>query len=385
VPDKILLVDDEADLLRGYQIMLRQDFAIDTAVGGEQALAAIRQKGPYAVVVSDMQMPGMNGVEFLARVRQVDAYAIRVMLTGQTDIGIAKDAVNEGNIFRFLTKPCDRSVLVTALQAAIAQHQLAIAEQELLGNTLMGSIKVLTDVLAAVSPLAFGRSMRLTRCVRHLAEKFHLPQTWCFEAAAMLSQLGCMTLPPEIMQAAAAGEKLLAAEQARFDAHPQMTADLLVSIPRMEPVAWMIRHHLSEILPPSAPNTPAFPRELAVFGAKLLRTAVAFDNAILRGLSAEDAIMHLRRKPAEFDAEIVDRLSDFKAAEPKSELRKLQISALDIGMVLQQDVRNQAGLLIVAKGQEITSPLLARLETFSRSQLVDSEILALVPVLAMER
>ena len=381
MPEKILLVDDEVDLLRGYQIMLRQDFAVDTAAGGEQGLAAIREKGPYAVIVSDMRMPGMNGVDFLARARQSDPYAIRVMLTGQTDIGIAKDAVNEGNIFRFLTKPCDRSVLTTALQAGIAQHRLVRAEQELLENTLMGSIKVLTDVLAAVSPIAFGRSMRVTRCVRHLVQKFHLPQAWCFEAAAMLSQLGCMTLDPEMMQSASAGEKVSPADQARLDSHPQLTADLLVSIPRMEPVAWMIRHHLSETLPSSpVPNTAAIPKEMVVFGAKMLRTAVAFDNATLRGLSFEDAIAHLRQQPEEFDPEIVDRLSDFKAREPKTELRRLPISSLGIGMILQQDVRNRAGLLVMAKGQEITSPLLARLENFSRAQLVESEILALVPV-----
>lgn len=378
--EKILFVDDEADLLRGYQIMLRQDFAVDTAVGGEEGLATIRDRGPYAVIVSDMRMPGMHGADFLARVRRSDPHAVRVMLTGQTDIAIARDAVNEGNIFRFLTKPCDRNVLLAALQAAIAQYRLLKAEQDLLESTLMGSIKVLSDVLAAVSPQAFGRSMRIARCVRHLADKFHLPQTWCFEAAAMLSQLGCMMLDPEIVQSVHLGEKLSLSAQTRYDAHPQLTADLLANIPRMEPVAWMIRHHLSDILPTSAPETSAFPKEMAVFGAKMLRTAVAFDNAKLRGLNTQDAIVSLKQNPARFDTEIVNRLSDFKAAEAEIKLRKLPISALRIGMILQQDVKNRAGLIVVAKGQEITSPLLARLENFSSAQLMDSEILAAVHV-----
>lgn len=381
MPEKLLFVDDEADLLRSYEIMLRQDFAVDTAVGGPQGLVAIRDRGPYAVIVSDMRMPDMNGVDFLAQVRHSDPHATRIMLTGQTDIAIARDAVNEGNVFRFLTKPCDRNTLITAIQAAVVQHHLIKAEQELLENTLVGSIKLLTDVLAAVSPVAFGRSMRLVRVVRHLIERFHLPQAWSFEAAAMLSQLGCIVLDPDIMQSAHVGEKLSSsAEQARYAAHPQLTANLLTNIPRMEPVAWMIRHHLSETLPASAPNNPAFPKEMAIFGAKMLRAAVAFDNAKLQGLSTEDAIAYLRQKPTQFDPEIVNRLSDFKVTGPKTELRKLPVSALGIGMILQQDVKNRAGLIVVAKGQEITGPLLARLENFSRTQLMDSDILALVQV-----
>src|SRR5580698_5073090 len=160
--DKILFVDDEPAFLKGYQLMLRQDFEVDTAVGGEQGLAQIHDHGPYAVVVSDMRMPGMNGVQFLARVRQIAPDTIRMILTGYTDINAAMDAVNEGNIFRFLAKPCERDVLSNAITSGLVQYRLITAEKELLGNTLMGSIKVLIDVLSAASPEAFGRSIRIT-------------------------------------------------------------------------------------------------------------------------------------------------------------------------------------------------------------------------------
>ncbi len=146
--DKILFVDDETDLLRGYKIMLRQHFEVDTAEGGAQGLAEIQSHGPYAVVVSDMRMPGMNGVEFLSQVRHRAPDTIRMMLTGHTDIKAAMDAVNEGNIFRFLAKPCEREVLTSAINSGLVQHRLVIAEKELLEKTLMGSIKVLTERLS---------------------------------------------------------------------------------------------------------------------------------------------------------------------------------------------------------------------------------------------
>jgi CheY-like chemotaxis protein len=377
--DKILFVDDEPAFLKGYKLMLRQDFEVDTAVGGEAGLAAIHDHGPYAVVVSDMRMPGMNGVQFLTRVRQSAPDTIRMILTAYTDVNAAMDAVNEGNIFRFLAKPCEREVLAKAITSGLVQYRLISSEKELLENTLMGSIKVLTDVLSAVSPDAFGRSIRITRSVRHLAAKFHLLFSWCFEAAAMLSQLGCITLDPELIQSAYLGTHLSDENQARFAAHPNVARDLLVNIRRLEPVAWMISQQLTQGVPQNPPQVPELPAEVLTFGAKMLRVAVAFDNLKMKGMSSDEAILQLRHRPNDFDCELVDALTDMKSEEARMELRKVPISTLTTGMILQQDVRNRAGLLVVAKGQEVTRPLLARLQNFSLAQLIDSEVVALVP------
>jgi DNA-binding NtrC family response regulator len=145
--DKVLFVDDEPSVLEGYKRMLHREFEVDTAVSGEQGLTLIRDRGPYSVVISDMRMPGMNGAQFLAQVRQRAPDTIRMLLTGFTDIDAAMEAVNQGNIFRFLAKPCEKEVLVGAINAGVYQYRLVMVERELLENTLMGSVKVLTDVL----------------------------------------------------------------------------------------------------------------------------------------------------------------------------------------------------------------------------------------------
>src|ERR1700712_3877413 len=219
--EKTLFVDAEPAVLDGYKRTLHRDFEVDTAVGGEQALAKIVESGPYAVVISDMRMPGMLGAELLSKVRGSHPDTVRMLLTGYTDIGAAMLAVNQGNIFRFLTKPCERDLLVSAVQAGIEQYRLVTGEKELLEKTVLGSIKVLADVLSAASPEAFGRSMRIANTGQHLLTKFSLASPWRFEAAATLSQLGCVTLETELMQRAYAGVKLSEDEQARFDAHPQ--------------------------------------------------------------------------------------------------------------------------------------------------------------------
>jgi FixJ family two-component response regulator len=377
--EKILFVDDEPAFLTAYELMLRPYFEMDTAVGGERGLAAIRDHSPYAVVVSDMRMPGMSGAQLLARVRQIAPSTIRMILTGNADINAAMDAVNEGNIFRFLAKPCPQDVLVKAINSGLAQNRLITAEKELLENTLMGSIKVLTEVLGAVNPEAFGKSVRITRCVRHLITKFHIPSSWHFEAAAMLLQLGCIMLDPELIQAAYVDTHLSAESRVRFEAHPNVARDLLANIRRLEPVAWMISQQLLRESPQNAPPVPELPASILAIGAKMLRVAVAFDNLRMRGVSNEEAVIRLRFR-SEFDRDLVDALVDMKSDESKMQLRKVPISMLTVGMILQQNVRNHDGLLVVAKGQEVTRPLLIRLEHFSDRRLIENEILALVPV-----
>jgi DNA-binding NtrC family response regulator len=206
--DKILFVDDEPAVLEGYKRILYPEFEVDIVDGAARAFVAIEENGPYSVVISDMRMPIMNGAEFLSKIRKSKPDTVRMLFTGYTDIGPAIEAINQGSIFRFLTKPCEPAVLTTAIADGIKQYQLITGERELLEKTLMGSIKVLTDVLAAANPEAFGRSMRIAYYVRHISKELDLPSPWCVEAAATLSQLGCITLETDIMLRGFSGAKL---------------------------------------------------------------------------------------------------------------------------------------------------------------------------------
>jgi len=377
--NKVLFVDDEPSVLEGYKRMLHREFQVDTAVGGLQGLALIRDDGPYSVVISDMRMPGMNGAQFLSQVRQAAPDTVRMLLTGYTDIDAAMEAVNQGNIFRFLAKPCEKEAMIDAINAGVYQYRLVMVEKELLEDTLMGSIKVMTDVLSAASPEAFGRSMRITRYVRHMIAKFNLSSPWRFETAAMLSQLGCVTLDPEVMQAAFVGGRLSTEDQARFEAHPQVAKDLLVHIPRMKPIAWMIgQQFIKEPWADDSGMPDSHPEEI-VLGARILRLAVAFDNLKMRGLTDEEALARLRFRRDEFGADLVAALSDIKCESATMQLRKISTARLTIGMILQQEIRTKTGTLMVPKGQEITPALLIKLENFSRAGAIDNEVMVLVP------
>ncbi len=101
----VLCVDDDAFILDGFRRQLRNKFNVYTAEGPREGLETVSKNGPFTVIVSDFQMPGMNGIEFLTRVRALAPDSVRVMLTGQADFATAIAAVNQGNIFRFLVKP----------------------------------------------------------------------------------------------------------------------------------------------------------------------------------------------------------------------------------------------------------------------------------------
>lgn len=238
--DRILFVDDDPSVLDAYQRTFRKEFTVGVATSGEEALALLERQGPYAVVVSDMQMPGMDGIRLLAEVRARAPDTLRMMLTGKSDLQVAMDAVNEGAIFRFLTKPCPAGTMGKALTAGVTQYYLVTTERELLQKTLSGAVKVLAEVLALVNPTAFGRAQRVHRLVGQLADKLAVAGSWQIDIAAMLSQLGCVTLPEETLAKVCAAAPLAPQEWTQFNNHPSVGAALIANIPRLEDVAAII-------------------------------------------------------------------------------------------------------------------------------------------------
>lgn len=368
---KILFVDDEPAVLEGYQRILGGDFQLSTALRGEDAIAQIRGDGPYETVVSDLRMPGMNGIELLSRVRQIAPQTIRVVLTGHADIETAINAVNEGAVFRFLTKPCPTDVLKKTLTACLLQYQLVTAEKELLENTLMGAIKVLTDVLSLANPAAFGRSLRINHYVQHMVRELQLEMPWRYEAAAMLSQLGCITLEPELLEAAYHAQTMSPEEQVHFNAHPAIARDLLGTIPRLEGIAWIIGQQLG------AAYADKNVTDSMKTGAVILQIAIAFDNLKGRGRSDPEAIAELQASQ-KFDAKIVQLLETLQPLTPTMEARLVEISSLEPGMIVDEEVRSTAGLLLGGKGQEVTYPLMVRLNNFHRRHLIKDRVAVLV-------
>ncbi len=171
---QVLLVDDEQNVLSALRRGLRGRFELETAEGGPTALEMIRDRGPYAVVVTDMRMPEVDGLDVLSSVRKSHPDTVRVMLTGNADQKTAVDAVNEGAIFRFLNKPCPAEILGNTIEEALRHHHVQAAERTLLSRTLTGAIGLITEVLSVVNPTAYGRSNRLRQLAHQLCDRLNI-------------------------------------------------------------------------------------------------------------------------------------------------------------------------------------------------------------------
>lgn len=362
---RVLCVDDEPNVLEGLSLTLRRHYDVATAPGGAEGLELLAREKAFAVVISDMRMPGMDGAAFLSRARGVAPDCVRLVLTGQADVDTAIAAVNDGQLFRFLTKPCAPPVLLAAVDAATEQHRLITAERVLLEQTLHGSIKALTDVLALVSPTSFGRATRIKQLVSELAEKTGLEPRWQVEVAAMLSQIGYLSLPPETAERVYYGRPLSPDEQKTVARIPELTQELLGNIPRLETVREILAGSTKPFRKPAAtPEAPA--RQLVSRGSELLKVALEFDALDSdAATSGPLALEPMRARAGRYDPEILGILAAIRGTDRTSrEAREIPTADLRVGMVLAEDVKAPNGLLLVARGHEVSARLLERVRNF---------------------
>jgi len=374
VAEKILLVDDDSNILDGFRRVLSREFHLDTALGGEQALKLVAENGPYAVVVSDMRMPSMDGIQLLSKIKAESPNTVRVMLTGNADMDTAIDAINEGSIFRFLNKPCSKEMMAKTLTAALLQYRLVTAENQLLEQTLSGCIQVLTEVLSLVNPAAFSRAERARRYIHHIVTLMKLGNPWQYEVAAMMSQLGCVTLAPETIEAVYTGEKLSANEQAQYDSHPSVAYGLLSKIPRLEPIAWMIEHQNRPVRAVDEADTADMH-----LGAEILRLTLAYEKLIHQGASRTEAVHALARQNKGFNPAFFDALVALDPNAEEGVIQKSRIELLSPGMIIQNEVRTTDGTLVVSKGQEVTPPLILKLKNLHARRIIGADVTISMP------
>jgi CheY-like chemotaxis protein len=355
VKPKVLCVDDEPQVLAGLELHVRRRHQMLAAGSGAQALELAAAHPDIAVIVSDMRMPRMSGAELLAKMRVALPDATRILLTGQADMESAISAVNDGHIFRFLTKPCPPETLAQALAAAVEQHRLITSERVLLEQTLRGAIRALADVLALTSPVAFGTAKRIEGLAASIAREVAYPTAWQVEVAAVLSQLGAVTLPHELLEKLRVGGALDAHEQEMLARAPAAAEKLVSGIPRLEPVLQMMAAVAGAARRIESPEVAR--------GAAILRLAVAFDRLDTRGVSAAEVIDRLRAQEPKHDAELLDALTRLRCGA--DEIHRMPLRSLAPGMVLSEDLLLASGALLVPRGYEVTVSFVERIKNFA--------------------
>lgn len=313
-PPRILLVDDESAVLDGLQTYLGRAFDITTATRGEAGLEALQSGSPFEVVMSDMRMPGMTGIEFLEKARAISPRTTRLLLTGWADVDTTVAAVNQGGVFRVIMKPAMPDVITEALQAAASAFRASaptpvaapVAGDGDAGLALAGGVRALLKMLASAQPQAAARAGRVRQLVRPLCERLG-GDAGQVEIAAQLSQLGTLSLPAPLVSKLFEGRPLSDEEQAAVDNVPALSAQGLEDMPRLEEVRTILSH-VSDRFVADDEDRRRPEGERIPWGARVLKVVLDFDRLTSQRLAGPDAISVLRVRRGWYDPAI---LSEF--------------------------------------------------------------------------
>lgn len=366
--EHVLFVDDEPEVLAGYARLLRRRFDVTLAGSGWKALDLVSSHA-YSLIVADLRMPDIDGVELLRRVRQLSPDTVRIMLTGAADLDAAARAINEGWVFRFLTKPVSEPVLVAAVTDGLRQHALQTAERDLLERTLRGCVSVLTEILSAANPCAYTRALRVRHAVTHICRRLGIQDTWEVDLAAMLYQIGQVALPTALL-APGTGDKTGSPD---IDAiHATVAHDLLAEIPRLSRVAAIVARQGDRDVSAAVEADPV------AVAASILSTARDYDR-IAAEEPRHDAVLARLRAEGRHAPALVDALTDLEPLHGAHELTSIPVTSLREGMVLQQDFAADDGTRLGTRGEVVTTPLAVRVRMLARMARVSGSLFVLAP------
>jgi response regulator RpfG family c-di-GMP phosphodiesterase len=375
---RILLVDDEPNVLSALRRQLRDLYEVDVQSAPAEALKQLDRSKPYAAAVSDYRMPGMNGIEFLNELKKLSPDTTRLMLTGYADLDNAIRAVNDGNVFRFLTKPCERDNLLQNVADAVRQYELVTAKRVLLEKTLKGSVDLLSEITAMVNPQAGERINRVRRSVRYFAEQKGLKDLWRYDIAAMLCQLGTLILPPGTLETLESGGELTPEQMQMWEMHPVIAQSLVTKLPRLKSIADMIAYQLKGFDGSGTPRDNLKEEEIPL-GGRILRIALDYDMARQREENPQKAFLSMEDSIDEYDPELMYYLEGMLGVEARYAIRTVPLKELAPGMVLHENVVSKQGALLVRKSLELDKDKIDRMHMFAEKVGIPETFTVLVP------
>jgi response regulator RpfG family c-di-GMP phosphodiesterase len=364
---KILFVDDDTSLLEAFQRSYRNQFEFDIALGGDEALNRIKSSGPYALVVADMNMPGMNGVQLLERIMVLAPETVRVMLTGNADQLTAVNAVNRGAVYRFLNKPCPADILVPVLESALKQYEMQQMEKELLEGTLTGSVKLMSEVLGMVAPEALGHGQRLRDIMRQFALFIGATPAWELEVAALLSSIGYASLPAGVLAKIGSGADRTVEEEKLVRNMPQVGHDLLIEIPRFKGVANIVLFQNKAFDGSDYPAIRCAGEQIPI-GARILRILGDRMSLESEGVVRRRALETMQSRKGAYDPRVLEQcflwterpLIHQRASV--SPVRTVRLDELKTDQTVAVDIRLVNRTILIGAGHRLSPMMLRRLK-----------------------
>lgn len=405
----ILFVDDEKNILGAVQRIFRKEgYGILTAESGEGGIDLLTRNS-VAVVVSDQKMPGMGGVEFLRKVRETAPDTVRIMLTGQADMKEIAGAINQGEIYKYVTKPWIDDDLRLTVKAAVERYNLVVENRRLqeetmrqnaefyeLNQTLEAKVEEKTkklrdgffsfvalcvDMIELHDRFSGGHCKRVAVLARGLAQKLgatgaELEAVW---AAALLHDIGLIGVPGEVLDRQS-GE-LSESESALLRNNPVLSQEMVSRIDTLRQAGLVIKSHMENF---DGSGYPAGLKGKDInAGSRILAVCREYDllRHGKRSFSKIEALAAIERgRSKRFDPDIVDAFLKF-AAEMKdveesggpdladrkqASCATISIQQISAGMKLAKPLVTGRGRLLVAEGTVLTEALIEKVLNFNR-------------------
>jgi len=362
----------------------------------EEGLEAL-ENDPGDLLFIDYRLGAKTGIEVFHEVQKIGFTNPVILLTGHGNEKIAVESLKAG-MADYLTKgTLTAPTLQRTMANVLEKHRLRQSnseqaqrveaadrelfrrirsEKEVLEQTLIGSLEAMTHVLSIMNPDVFSRSIRISRYVVAIAKQMNLTVIWKLEVAALLSQIGFITFPPEILHNLARGKELGHQETLLYHQHPSIGADMIRKIPRMEKVADIIEHQEHTFDDQDAPIDP----DQVPFESRILKVAIDLDALESTGHTKQQALDHLRTHVKKYDPAVLNALRAISNKTLPFKTKEVPMVDLSPPMVLAEDIRAKSGAIVLPKGQPVTFTMLTRLHNFSLFQPIREPISVLLPV-----
>ena len=339
-PNTILIVDDEGNILKTLERLMEDEgYRIFFADSGFKGLEIIKHEDIH-LVISDQKMPGMDGIKFLYEVKKTSPDTIRIMLTGFADVNIAIQAINEGEVYRFITKPWNNVELLSTVKQGIEYYDLKMElgrlnkriqsqnielkewnfklEQKVADQTkhirdlFLDAIKSLVFALEAKDKYTEGHARRATEYAAYICKKMSLSKEYTEDIilGSLLHDIGKIGITESILNKK---KKLTKAEYDHIQTHVLIGERILTPIIKNETVLKIVRHHHENIDGSGYPDGlkgTAIPLEARIVAVADTYDALLSKRSYRKSTDNVKAIKELRKfSGTQFDPEIVEILS----------------------------------------------------------------------------
>ncbi len=357
----VLVVDDESSNIDLLQATLKSNYKIKAAINGLKALEIARGKQKPDLILLDLKMPGLSGHDVCFELKQdPKTKDIPVIFITASDelrdeaIGLKLGAVD------YITKPFNPLIVKTRIKNHLelqhSRQQLKIALQK----TLLGSVRMLTDMLSLANPNAFTRSQRLKKLMRESCKALEIKDAWRYEVAANLSQVGCSQIPSSILGKYNKGDELSHAEKVIFKAHPKQTAAMIAHIPHLESCGKMIAQ--LELLDQAHQVT-----KNSKIADVLLQIIISYDELKTQGLSTSQALTKLSSYCPDT---IIQTIADVEE-KLRKQSRPVAINELREGMIVVSAIFTSDDVVLIPQDTPLTNVLIKRLNQNWRQWIGD--------------